>query len=447
MGKIFIIIKREYLQTVRKKSFLIMTFLGPILMAALMIAPTLLMHYGKETQKVAVCDKLGIFQHLDSSNDKDIRFYYVNGELNDLKDSLITNKYDILLYIPDDPIAIGGMVYSTKSLNTGVMSTILAAMKRDFTNTILVNDFRINKDSLDSYVARRTDMIALGYTHIDESGMEEVKPSYLREIQLIIGIIVGIVLYFFIFMYCSMVLRSVLEEKTNRIVEVIISSVKPVHLMIGKIVGVALIGLTQFVLWIVFTFVLVGGFYFAMPEVFTPDTVAVAKTATPNSENIAAIVQNVDNSAMGAILDINYLQLIICFAFYFIFGYFLYASLYAAIGAAVDNDTDSQQFIAILSSPMILCMILSTMIVDNPDGQVAFWLSIIPFTSPIVMMMRLPAGAEVVQNWELFLSISVLVLTCAFAVWLAAKIYRTGILMYGKKITYRELWKWLKYKN
>ena len=159
------------------------------------------MHYGKETQKVAVCDKLGIFQHLDSSNDKDIRFYYVNGELNDLKDSLITNKYDILLYIPDDPIAIGGMVYSTKSLNTGVMSTILAAMKRDFTNTILVNDFRINKDSLDSYVARRTDMIALGYTHIDESGMEEVKPSYLREIQLIIGIIVGIVLYFFIFIF------------------------------------------------------------------------------------------------------------------------------------------------------------------------------------------------------------------------------------------------------
>ena len=460
MNKIRVIIGREYLHAVRKKSFLVMTVLGPILLAALMITPTLIAMYGKDKTTIAVLDETRIFSKLNSPNDKDISFVYIKGNVEDIKKEIIDKKYTALLYIPDNQSFLGGMVYSSSSLGTGVMSNILASMKQNLSNEILIHDFGINKDSLDLYIERQTNLINLGYTHIDKDGQEETKASYQREIQFFAGLFAGILIYIFIFMYGSMVLRGVLEEKTNRIVEVMVSSVKPIQLMIGKIIGVALIGLTQIVVWIVFTVAIVTVFQFTMMPNINPADAVISAEMMQNmpvntamlgssvSGDIASITeQSETNEFIKALYEIDYFRLIALFLFYFVCGYFLYATLYAAVGASVDNDTDTQQFLLPLTIPLLLPIILSTFVADNPDGQVAFWLSIIPFTSPISMLMRIPAGSEVVQTWELFLSCSLLVLTCMASAWVAAKIYRTGILMYGKKISYKELWKWLKYRN
>ncbi|MDR0606571.1 MAG: ABC transporter permease [Bacteroidales bacterium] len=461
MNKTGVIIGREYLHAIKKKSFLIMTILGPILLAALMVTPTLVSMYGKEPTVIAVLDETNIFSKLDSPNDKDISYIYVNANVDDLKNDVINKKYTALLYIRNNSFKFGGMIYSSKTLSTGVISNALSAMKRNLSNEILIRDFNINEDTLNSYIEKQTEQINLGYTHIDEDGKEETKASYDREIQFFAGFIGGFLIYIFIFMYGSMVLRGVLEEKSNRIVEIMVSSVKPVQLMAGKIIGVALIGLTQIALWIILTLVIVTAFQFTAPALFGNDTVNSAEIMQTMPQTINATSldtsgggmlsvmanQSQSNEMMQSLLSIDYFQLIILFLFYFMGGYFLYATLYAAVGSAVDNDTDTQQFLLPLTIPFLLTLILAAPVADNPDGQLAFWLSIIPFTSPVSMLVRIPAGSEVVPMWEIFLSISLLVLACAASLWMAAKIYRTGILMYGKKISYKELWKWLRYKN
>jgi ABC-2 type transport system permease protein len=414
--------------------------------------------YGKEKTTIAVLDETRIFSKLNSPNDKDINFVYVTGNVADIKKELIDKKYTALLYIPDNSTILGGMMYSTTTLNTGVISNALAAMKRNLSHEILIQDFNLDKDSLDLYIERQTNQINLGYTHIDRDGQEEAKASHEREIQYVVGLVAGILIYMFIFMDGSMVLRGGLEEKTNRIVEIMVSSVKPIQLMIGKIVGVALIGLTQILVWIVFTLIIVTVFQFSMSSVLSPE-MANTTEMMQNMPNVTTIQGNTDlmglsdiaeqaetNEFLKALFGINYFRLILLFLFYFICGFFLYSTLYAAVGSAVDNDTDTQQFLLPLTVPLLLSVILSGFVANNPGGQVAFWLSIIPFTSPISMLMRIPAG-DVVQTWELFLSCSILILTCIASAWTAAKIYRTGILMYGKKISYKELWKWLRYRN
>ncbi|MFA6869331.1 MAG: ABC transporter permease [Bacteroidales bacterium] len=458
MNKILIIIKREYLQAVKKKTFLVMTILGPILMAGLIITPTLLANYGKDNQNIAVLDESGLFSKLNSPNDKSIHFTYVDKDLLVLKKELIDKKYDALLYIPYNSTTLGGMIYSTSSLGTGVISSVLAAMKRDLSNEILLNEFNISQDSLYMYIENQTNKIMLGQTFIDKNGEESKKASFLKEIQLVIGYISGILIYLFIFMYCSMVLRNVLEEKTNRIVEIIVSSVKPIQLMIGKIVGVALIGLTQLMIWIVSLVIILGVVRSSFPEMFEKNNTPIAVSEqmptdyykyTPSDSQSGINVNEsiVDNEFVTSLMEINFVYLILFFLFFFVTGYFFYASLYAAIGGAVDNDTDTQQFMLPLTLPLLLTFIVSQYIAENPDGTLAFWFSIIPFTSPIAMMIRMPFGMEAVQSWEIILSCSLMVLGCVASAWIAAKIYRTGILMYGKKITYKELWKWIRYKN
>lgn len=422
-----------------------MTILGPIIFAALCIVPILLSLYDNSTTTIAVADESGIFQHLDHATDKDIHYIYVNEDLSALKADMLQKKYDAILYIPYDPISLGGMVYSNTGLNTGVMSNILSSMKSNLTDDILISDFNIARDSLNRYISQHTDRILLGYIHIDKNGVEESRASHMREIQMVVGLVAGLLIYIFIFMYCSTVYRGVLEEKTNRIVEIIVSSVKPIQLMTGKIIGVALIGLTQLALWIVFTGIILGIFALVLPEGAL--SAGSNMMSQMNGMDVQAMLPEAEWSTIDAVMSINFPLLIGMFLFFFICGYFLYASLYAAVGAAADNDTDSQQFITVLTAPLILSMILVTFTANHPDGPLAFWLSVIPFTSPIIMLTRIPAGLEVVPAWQILLSCSLLVLTCALCVWLAAKIYRTGILMYGKKITYKELWKWLKYKN
>jgi ABC-2 type transport system permease protein len=250
----------------------------------------------------------------------------------------------------------------------------------------------------------------------------------------------------------------VLEEKTNRIVEIIVSSVKPIQLMIGKIVGVALIGLTQLMIWIVSLVIILGVVRSSFPEMFEKNNTPIAVSEqmptdyykyTPSDSQSGINVNEsiVDNEFVTSLMEINFVYLILFFLFFFVTGYFFYASLYAAIGGAVDNDTDTQQFMLPLTLPLLLTFIVSQYIAENPDGTLAFWFSIIPFTSPIAMMIRMPFGMEAVQSWEIILSCAIMIIGCIASAWVAAKIYRTGILMYGKKITYKELWKWIRYKN
>ncbi len=459
MNKILIIIKREYIEAVKKKTFIVMTILGPILMSLLILTPVLLDKFGKDKTIISVLDESKLFTDLDSPNDKSIRYVYTKNSLDELKKDLINKEIDVLLYIPQNMTALGGMVYTTSSLGSGVMSNILASMKRNLSNIILLHEFNISQDSLDVYINSQTNKIMLGQTFIDKNGEESHKNSTLKEMQVIIGFILGILIYIFIFMYCSMVLRNVLEEKTNRIVEIIVSSVKPIQLMIGKIIGVALIGFTQLMIWVLSLVIILGIVKFSFPNVFTPETnkVAVVQDNIPESyyqyipsdnKTVDANINNiVENDFISSLMSINFTQIIFFFLFFFVCGYFLYASLYAAIGGAVDNETDTQQFMLPLTLPLLLTFVAAQYIAENPDGAVAFWFSIIPFTSPIAMLIRIPFGIEAVQTWEIILSCSLMVIGCIASVWFASKIYRTGILLYGKKITYKELWKWIRYKN
>jgi ABC-2 type transport system permease protein len=420
-----------------------MTLLGPVLLASLIIVPTLISLYGSQKTSIAVLDESNLFSKLNAPNDRDISYIYVKGDLADLKQDLIAEKYTALLYIPNNQFSLGGMVYSSSSLGTGVMSNILASMKSNLANEILISEFNIEKDTLDLYVNKQTNRINLGYTYIDKNGKEEAKASHTRKIQFFVGFAAGLLIYMFIFMYGSMVLRGVLEEKTNRIVEVMVSSVKPLQLMLGKIIGVALIGLTQIVLWILLAHSIIFVFTFVNPALTTTNSTekaAILNQVQNNYYVYGATAENIKsltsiqegNTFFNVVQGIDFQRLILLFLFYFVAGYFLYATLYAAVGSAVDNDVDTQQFLLPLTIPLLLCIILSTFIAENPNGQVAFWLSVIPFTSPIAMLIRIPA-AEAVQGWEIFLSVSVLILTCMLTAWMSAKIHRTGILMYGKK--------------
>jgi len=264
--------------------------------------------------------------------------------------------------------------------------------------------------------------------------MEDGKTTNSKaEASMGIGFICGILIYMFIFMYGTMVMRGVIEEKTSRIVEVIISSVKPFQLMMGKILGVALVGLTQFALWIMFTIAIAS-----IAELMLIDAGNI--TTKINSTQQSLLLSELSDLTGG----INLIQIFTSFIFYFLAGYLMYSSLFAAVGSAVDAEADTQQFVLPITIPLILAFILIQPIMENPNGPLAFWMSIIPFTSPVIMMVRLPFG---VANWEIALSMGVLVLSFILTTYLAGKIYRTGILMYGKKNSYKELWKWLFYKE
>jgi ABC-2 type transport system permease protein len=281
---------------------------------------------------------------------------------------------------------------------------------------------------------------------IDEDGKLSESNS---EITMVLSILSGILIYFFIFMYGSQVMRGVIEEKTSRIIEVIVSSVRPFELMMGKIIGIAMVGLTQFLLWIVLTFALVT----VAQSSFMPSNsqiVAQQLKSTNIMDGSQAEQEKIDdeqinediNNAFKIVSNINWLLILSAFLFYFIGGYLLYASLFAAVGAAVDSEADTQQFMLPITIPLILGMVMIQSIVQNPDGDLAFWFSIIPFTSPIIMMARLPFS---VPDWQVYLSMGLLIVTFILTTKFAAKIYRVGILMYGKKVNYKELWKWLKY--
>jgi ABC-2 type transport system permease protein len=444
MHKIFIIIRREYLTRVRKKSFLIMTLLGPILMASVYVLPIYLTTLTDEVKVVQVLDESGAF--IDQfRNTNDFIFTPIEKSFEQAKIDFAASDDYGLLYIPKTELSVPvtGIFYSTQQPSVDITSHIKNVMKRE------VESLKLQSYGVDPEVLRGIQSsIVLSTIKIDESGAEE-KSS--MEISLGLSIFAALLIYLFIFIFGSQVMRGVIEEKTNRIVEVIISSVRPFELMMGKIVGVALVGLTQFMLWIVLTTIIIGVFTVSMGSEMATGTQQMMATQGKvlSQDGLTQMAQQSQDSGMAAqviegIQSIDAGAMIGSFLFYFLFGYLLYGALFAAIGSAVDNETDTQQFMLPITAPLILSMVMLGFIVGNPNGPVAFWLSIIPFTSPVIMMARIPFGVPV---WQIWLSMGVLVLGFLAATWLAAKIYRTGILMYGKRINYRELWKWIKYHD
>lgn len=456
MNKITLILKREYLTRVRKKSFLVMTILGPILFAAIVIAPGWLASLeDTELKKIAVIDSSHIFEERLPETEY-IKFEYLeNTEVEDLRQSFTETDYYALLQITHLVANTTNSVvlYSDKQPSFSVKSHISNAIEKEIERRKL-KSAGIDQDILKSV---KTD-IAIQTIQWTESGEEKESST---ELAMIVGYISGFLIYFFIFMFGAQVMRGVIEEKTNRIIEIIVSSVKPFQLMMGKIIGIGLVGLTQFALWVVLTIALITvGKNAFFPELTTPSgNEVVAENFMEKAPGQQADVMQSDQTKdlseslaenakikqiFSAVEDINVGLMVGSFIFFFLGGYLLYGSLFAAIGSAVDNEADTQQFMLPITIPLILAIIVMINAINSPEGPIAFWFSIIPLTSPIVMMVRIPFG---VQAWELMLSMGLLVLTFIGTTWLSGKIYRTGILMYGKKVNYKELWKWIRYRS
>lgn len=439
MNKIGIIIKREYLTRVRKRSFIVMTFLGPILMAALMIVPVILAYVSESSAQkkdIVVLDETDWFTG-KFENDESYSFSYSDKTYDSLKKEIQAGTYDALVYIPATMLTVpsSAEVISKKQVPISLKNYIQTTMKKEVENKKLLAS-GIDPEIIKS-VKTNINVVTI---RIEEDGNE--KKSY-SEVEYLIGFFLSALIYFFVFLFGTAVMRGIIEEKTSRIVEIIVSSVKPFQLMMGKIIGLALVGLTQFLLWVVLTAAIYFTFTTIMGTSVDPQTIVGTNTLMTEQIDVA---QTVDNEAVKEVFEIinsiDFKVIIITFIIYFLGGYLLYASLFAAIGSAVDNETDSQQFTLPISLPLLVGLIASQYILNNPDGSIAFWLSIIPFTSPVAMMVRIPFG---VPYWELVLSIVLLIAGFIFTTWIASKIYRTGILMYGKKISYKELWKWLRY--
>jgi len=421
-----------------------MTILGPILMAALFIVPVYLAQLGGETKTIQVVDETGLFAQRFESTEQLI-FKPLDQDIETAKQQFPRSGDDALLYIPMTELSVpsSAFLYFDKQPTMVMQSTISNTMRRE------VESLKLAASGIDADILRSIkSSVNLITIQLHEGGKEEKKYS---EVATILGFISAFMIYIFVFMFGSQVLRGVIEEKTNRIVEVIVSSVKPFQLMMGKIVGVGMVGLTQFLLWVVLTLVIVGGFQAAFPAKFQASETSkmmVTDTRIASPAQITEETLQVDDSVMAKIADgirtINFGQIIFSFLFYFLGGYLLYAALFAAIGAAVDNETDSQQFMFPVTIPLIIAIVMAQYVINEPNGSIAFWFSIIPLTSPVIMMIRIPFG---VPYEEVALSAGLLVLGFLGATWMAAKIYRTGILMYGKKVNYAELWKWLRYRG
>lgn len=447
MNKTLIILKREYLTRVTKKSFIITTLLVPIFMIGIMVVPAwLATRDDKQERTIAVYDESNLFLG-QLGQEGYTKYHFIDGDTYArLRENLFGSEFYALLYIP-------GNIYTTSRAQLSSPKQVpfeLAEQIERKLSQIIEADKRqkviaeAGVPDLDAKLAATRTRVSVNTLKVTEKG-EEKKSSSM--VAFITSYGMGFIIYFFVFMYGTMVMRSVMEEKKNRIVEVIISSVKPFELMSGKIIGTAMVGLTQVAIWIV---LIIAGLGIAK-GFFTPESAQEMGQSILQSQQQMSPMQPDMNETQNQIAEVlemignlNIPLIIFGFIFYFLGGYLLYSSLMGAIGAAVDNDEDSQQLIFPVTFPLILSIVILFSIAKNPEGSVAFWASIIPFTSPICMLARIPYG---VPTWELLVSMFLLVGTLIGIIWIAAKIYRTGILMYGKKVNLKELYKWLTYKG
>lgn len=444
MNKIFLIIWREYIERIRKKSFIVMSILGPVLVAAAFAIMIWLTNADKTDQKIMVVDSSMAFSKLPDNDF--IKFYYPDMQLKQAIAEFYKTDYTCILYVPYN-IAQGGntsvQLYYKKSPGFATTQYLENVMEKK------LYEFKLAVNHIDPNIIKNARQnINIMKLEVPESG--EITDK--TDAVIFIGIGCGILIFIFMTVYGTQVMRSVMEEKTSRIVEVIISSVKPFQLMIGKIVGVALVGITQFAIWIVLSTVL---------TTIVSTTVLKSITAdyNKNKEQVETIFKQGSNlkpqeleqlqskeEAIKAIKDlkkIDFPVIVVFFLLYFIGGYLFYSALFAAIGSAVDSEADTQQFMFPVMIPLMLSYVMAIMAAQNPEGKIAFWGSMLPFSSPILMLVRLPNG---VPAWQLAVSLGLLILGFIFTVWLAGRIYRTGILMYGKKVTWREILKWVTYR-
>lgn len=444
-----IVISREYLNKVKKKSFIWTTLLVPILVAGLTIGVMVaLMNTKEKTKNIAVVDASGIvLPYLEDT--ETVHYTDLSAmPIDSVKANLAALGYDGVLYVGElnlDEKTVPADLYSPKPFGMELTDNISSRINR------AVEDYRIstyNIEGLDQILKDVKANIHLRSYTVSDDGEEKISEA---GVYSIVSMVLGIFLFIFVTMFGSMVMSSVIEEKASRVVEVLVSSVKSTELMFGKIIGIALVALTQFLLWIVLSVAIisVGGAVIGLDKLGGNNPTELVSTMggvdAAQVEEMTA--QLADQGEMGTVIsslaNLPYGQILGLFFVYFIFGYLLYASLFAAIGSAVENEGDTQQLQLPLTIPLMLGYMIALYAFRAPDSSVAFWGSIIPFTSPIVMISRLPFG---VPAWEIILSVALLVATFAFCAWASAKIYRVGILMFGKKSTWKDLWKWLKQK-
>ena len=438
-SKIAIIIAREFAVRVKKKSFIFTTLLTPLLFAALMVVPSLIAMYsdGDEGLKVGVIDNSGIVMPYMESDDEVVFEQMMGRSLEELKGDFDNLGYYALVGVSqlDSANNVSVATYSKKQMNMDMQHRI----ERNVETAL--QEYKLKSYGIPELERIMEDVeadVKLNTFTLDEKGEEKASKV---EIFMVIGYIASFMIYMFIFMFGNMVMRSVIEEKTTRIIEVIVSSVKPFQIMMGKILGVASVALTQFFIWIAFTLVIVSVAGSALGLNDPAQTLPVTATEIPVDEIVAA-AQTEGGDFLQALKDVNYIQIVGCFIVYFVLGYLLYSSMFAAVGAVVDNEADTQQFILPVTMPLIIGLFIMLHTFQYPDSTLSFWGSIIPFTSPMVMMARIAYG---VPAWELALSMGLLVLTFVGMAYLSGKIYRVGILMYGKKPSWKEIYKWLKY--
>lgn len=465
-NKTGLIIKREYLTRVKKKSFILMTVFAPFLFAGffalivflampkdedykvLVVDETTIMYEGMELiqnkekaeklkdnkaldddEKIVEKNKIELFEATGNYSEAIKRFQKENSDFN------------FLVYLPKNLVeqsdGKANLIYKTAPNST--TETKLNRLINGAREALLMEIEKVDKEKFDR-IKTKVGLTALASSNMDENGNPiEDKAGF--KIAAGVGFGFSILILMFILTFGMQVMRGVIEEKTSRIIEVIISSVKPFQIMMGKIVGIGLVGLTQFIFWIILTGILITVGTMIVGVNISPDAVSEM-----SSTDLSAAAGSEANEMISAIINLPWLALISSFLVYFLGGYFLYSALYAAIGAAVDSETDTQQFMVPVMLPLMLGLYVTQLSVfTNPEGSAMFWLSMIPFTSPIAMLVRIAMGnAEI---WEVLLSIALLILTFIGTTWLGARIYKTGILMYGKKVTYKELFKWVRYKN
>jgi ABC-2 type transport system permease protein len=435
MSKISLIIKREFIAKVRNKSFIVMTFLSPLLFVGIGVFVGYLSSMKADQKTIAIHDETGKFVN-EFKSDEEYKFLNLSSvDTKVLKDSIVKESYEGLLLIP-------------KTTDNQTLQKEIQYISNESPGVLFIEDIEniiAKKITTENYQLQGLDTIKINNAKAEvsinlnkASGEESLKG--LNEIKIGIGGAFGYLIMMFIIIYGNMVMRSVIEEKTSRIIEVIISSVKPYQLMMGKIIGTSLAGILQFIIWAILGL----SAMFILSSVFGVQVGAASGAQTQEAvQNAQQAMGGEVQSYIKELWNLPIATILVCFIIYFIGGYFLYSSFYASIGAAVDNETDSQQFLLPIIMPLILGVYIGFFTVMNdPHGTIATVFSMIPLTSPIVMMMRIPFG---VPWWQILLSITLLFATFFLVVWFASKIYRIGILMYGKKPTWKELYKWLKY--
>lgn len=436
MNHLSLIIKREYLTKVRNKSFIIMTILSPMIMIALIAVVAYLSQINNNKQRtIAVLDEQGLVSDVFKKEGNITYEVLQNISLEDAIEQVKAKEQYGLLYIPKnstiETISEHIKFYSEDSPSLTIMSDLEGKLEKKLT------DMKLQMEGVD------IEKIKTSKTNVNisqESFTGETSSKIDNVLKLSFGGIAGYLLFMFIIIYGNMIMRSVIEEKTSRIIEVIISSVKPIQLMMGKIIGTSLAGITQFVIWII----LGGVAMMILSSIFGVSFTGIEAS----QQEMMQSMQNTGNTnemqlVITAFYNLPIANLAIAFICFFLGGYLLYSSFYAAIGAAVDNETDTQQFIMPILMPLILAVYVGIFtVIEDPHGTVSTVFSFIPLTSPVVMLMRIPFGVPI---WQQLLSLGILIGTFMLTVWFAAKIYRVGILMYGKKPTYKELYKWLKY--